>query len=92
MFRKIHEKYNFNVGVMFQPQSSKFIQDYQGVYVDTTRTVFNVTPTLDFRYRFSKVSNLRINYRGTTSQPSMSQLLDICDDSDPLNISCVILA
>ena len=87
MFRKIHEKYNFNVGVMFQPQSSKFIQDYQGVYVDTTRTVFNVTPTLDFRYRFSKVSNLRINYRGSTSQPSMTQLLDIYDDSDPLNIS-----
>ena len=87
MFRKIHEKYNFNVGVMFQPQSSKFIQDYQGVYVDTTRTVFNVTPTLDFRYRFSKVSNLRINYRGSTSQPSMTQLPDIYDDSDPLNIS-----
>ena len=72
---------------MFQPQSSKFIQDYQGIYVDTTRTVFNVTPTLDFRYRFSKVSNLRINYRGSTSQPSMTQLLDIYDDSDPLNIS-----
>jgi hypothetical protein len=33
------------------------------------------------------VSNLRINYRGTTSQPSMSQLLDITDDSNPLNIS-----
>ena len=87
MFRKIHEKYNLNVGVMFQPQKSDFMQDYQGVYVDTTRTVFNVTPTLDFRYRFSQVSNLRINYRASTSQPSMTQLLDIYDDSDPLNIS-----
>ncbi|MCR5130581.1 MAG: outer membrane beta-barrel protein [Prevotella sp.] len=87
MFRMIREKYNFNVGVMMQPQVSKFIQDYQGIYVDTTRTVFNVTPTLDFRYRFSKVSNLRVNYRGSTSQPSMTQLLDIYDDSDPLNIS-----
>ena len=87
MYRKIHEKYNFNVGVMFQPQKSDFIQDYQGVYVDTTRTVFNVTPTLDFRYRFSQVSNLRINYRANTSQPSITQLLDIYDDSDPLNIS-----
>lgn len=46
----------------------------------------NFTPTLDFRYRFSKVSNLRISYRGSTSQPSMSDLLDITDDSDPLNI------
>ena len=87
MFRMIREKYNFNVGVMVQPQRSNFIQDYQGIYVDTVRNVLNVTPTLDFRYRFSKVSNLRINYRGSTSQPSISQLLDIYDDSDPLNIS-----
>ena len=87
MFRMIRNKYNFNVGVMLQPQKSHFIQEYQGVHTDTMRTVTNITPTLDFRYRFSKVSSLRINYRGTSSQPSMTQLLDITDDSDPLNIS-----
>ena len=86
MFRMIRSKYNFNVGVMVQPQTSHFIQDYHNVYSDTTRNVVNVTPTLDFRYNFSKVHNLRINYRGTTSQPSMSDMLDITDDSDPLNI------
>ena len=87
MMRFVRKKYNLNFGVMIQPQRSKYIQDYQGVYVDTVRTVTNVSPTLDFRYRFSKMSNLRINYRGTTSQPSISQLLNIVDDSDPLNIS-----
>ena len=35
---------------------------------DTTRTVFNFAPNLDFRYRFSKVSQLRITYRGRSSQ------------------------
>lgn len=87
MLRIIRTKYTFNVGVMVEPQKSSYMQNYQGVHVDTTRNVTNVTPTLDFRYRFNKVSNLRINYRGTTSQPSMTQLLDITDDSDPLNIS-----
>ena len=87
MMRFIRKKYNLNFGVMIQPQRSKFIQDYQGKYVDTVRTVTNVSPTLDFRYRFSKMSNLRVNYRGTTSQPSISQLLNIVDDSDPLNVS-----
>ena len=87
MMRFIRQKYNLNFGVMIQPQRSKFIQDYQGKYVDTVRTVTNVSPTLDFRYRFSKMSNLRVNYRGTTSQPSISQLLNIVDDSDPLNVS-----
>ena len=87
MMRFIRQKYNLNFGVMIQPQRSKFIQDYHGKYVDTVRTVTNVSPTLDFRYRFSKMSNLRVNYRGTTSQPSISQLLNIVDDSDPLNVS-----
>ena len=86
MMRFIRKKYNLNFGVMMQPQKSNFVYDYQGHHVDTTRTVTNFSPTLDFRYRFSKVSNLRINYRGTTSQPSMTDLLAITDDSDPLNI------
>ena len=46
-----------------------------------------MTPTVDFRYKFSNVSNLRLNYRASTSQPSMTDLLDITDDSDPLNIT-----
>lgn len=85
--RVIREKYNFNVGVLFQPQKSKFIQDYKGFYVDTVRTIANISPTLDFRYNFSKTNNLRINYRANTTQPSVSQMLDIRDDSDPLNIT-----
>lgn len=87
MLRFIREKYNFNVGVQVQPQKTHYVQDYQGVSADTTRTVTNFTPTLEFRYKFSKVSQLRINYRANTSQPSISQLLDITDNSDPLNIS-----
>lgn len=87
MVRMVRSKYNLNFGVMVMPQKTHFTQQYQGVNTDTVRTVVNVTPTLDFRYRFSKVSNLRINYRGTTSQPSMTDLLDITDDSDPLNIT-----
>lgn len=87
MLRLIREKYNFNIGVQIQPQKTHFVQDYQGVYADTTRTVTNFTPTMEFRYKFSKVSQLRINYRANTQQPSISQLLDITDNSDPLNIS-----
>ena len=87
MFRMIRQNYQFNAGIMLQPQTSHFIQNYQGIHTDTTRTVMNITPTVDFRYKFSRVSSLRINYRATTSQPSMSDLLDITDDSDPLNIT-----
>lgn len=87
MLRMIRTKWQLNAGVLAQPQKSHYVQDYQGVSADTTRNVFNVSPTFDFRYRFNKVSNLRLNYRASTSQPSISDLLDIYDDSDPLNIS-----
>lgn len=86
MLRMNRQKYQLNVGVMVQPQRSRYMQDYLGVYTDTVRNVVNWSPTFDFRYKFDKRSNLRINYRGTTTQPSMSDLLSIVDDTDPLNI------
>ena len=87
MMRIIRPAYNLNFGVTVMPQQTKFVQRYQGVTTDTTRTVTNISPTLDFRWKISKVSQLRVRYRGSTSQPSMTDLLDITDDSDPLNIS-----
>ncbi len=86
MLRLNREKYRLNVGVMVQPQRTRYMQNYLGVYKDTVRNVVNWSPTFDFRYKFDKRSTLRINYRGTTTQPSMSDLLYIVDDTDPLNI------
>jgi len=84
--RVTRKAYNLNVGFQVIPQKSHFIQDYQGVHADTTRTVTNFAPTADFRWKISQVSQLRLTYRANNSQPSMSDLLDIVDDSNPLNI------
>ena len=86
MLRVVRKAYNLNVGVQVIPQKSHFIQDYQGVHSDVTRTVTNFSPTADIRWKFSNVGQLRFTYRGTTTQPGMSDLLDITDDSNPLNI------
>ena len=86
MLRVTRKDYNFNVGVQVIPQKSYFTQDYQRLHTDTSRTVTNITPTANFRWKISKVSQLRFTYRGNSSQPSMSDLLDITDDSNPLNI------
>ena len=87
MLRIVRKAYTFNVGVQMVPQKSHFIQDYQNIHSDTTRTVTNFAPTMDFRWKKSATGQLRFTYRANTSQPSMSDLLDITDDSDPLNIS-----
>ena len=92
--RLIRNSYQFNIGFQVVPQKSHYIQDYtqkvQGqtmrLRADTTRTVTNFAPTLDFRWRKSQTSQLRFNYRANTRQPSISDLLDIYDDSNPLAI------
>ena len=85
--RLIREKYNMNVGLTLLPQRSKMNYQYMGHDIDTVRTVFNFTPTMNFRYRWTKQRNLQVNYRGRSSQPSMTDLLPITDDSNPLNIT-----
>lgn len=84
--RWIREKMRLNVGASFQPQKSKLTYKKDQLDTATVRRVFNFTPTFDFRYNFSKTSQLRINYRGRSSQPSMTDLLPVEDTTDPLNI------
>ena len=86
-WRRTTNNYNLNLGVMFQPQSQKLTYQHLGLDTIAKRSVSNITPTLDFRYRFNKQKNIRLNYRGRTSQPSMENMLPIVDDTDPLNIS-----
>ncbi|MBM6782688.1 TonB-dependent receptor [Bacteroides mediterraneensis] len=84
--RWIREKMRLNVGASFQPQKSKLTYKKDQLDTATVRRVFNFTPTFDFRYNFSKTSQLRITYRGRSSQPSMTDLLPVEDTTDPLNI------
>ena len=84
--RVVRKAMNLNVGVKMMPQSSKLDYRYQNVDTVTRRSVFNMAPTVDFRYKFSDVSQLRMTYRSQSDEPSMTDLLDITDDSDPLNI------
>ena len=88
MLRVVRKSYNFNVGVQVIPQTTKFSYRYQDVdYGTTTRTVVNWSPTANFRWKLSDQGQMRFTYRGSTSQPSMTDLLAITDDSDPLNIT-----
>ena len=77
----------FNAGVSFQPQTTHM--DYKKNKLDTTvtRHVFNWAPRLMFQWKISKTSQLRLRYNGRMSQPSMTNLLDIYDTSDPLRIT-----
>ena len=85
--RLVREKMNMNAGVTIQPHRTHYIQQYLGRPVDTVRTVANMSPTLNMRYRFNQQTNLQVQLRGQTQQPNITQLLEIYDDTNPLNIS-----
>lgn len=87
MFRYGKDKIRFSAGMSVQPQ--KTYMDYTKGSLDTSvvRNVHNWAPRIDFRYKFSETGQLRFRYNGRSSQPSMTNLLDVTDDSDPLNVS-----
>ena len=87
MLRVVRKAYNFNVGIQLVPQQSEFTYRYQAIDTVARRTVVNWSPTANFRWKLSQRGQMRFEYRGTTSQPSMTDLLPITDDSDPLNIT-----
>lgn len=86
-FRKVTDLYNLSAGIDLLPQNS--VLNYKGNNIteltEVKRSVFNFAPHLDLRVNFDKQTQLRLNYRSNTSQPSMTSLLNIEDDSDPLN-------
>ena len=95
MLRIVRKTFNFNVGFQVLPQHTHYVQDYTTrknnetvrLRADTTRNVTNFTPTLDFRWKKSQTGQLRFTYRGRSQQPSISDLLEVYDDSNPLRIT-----
>ncbi|MFA6570257.1 MAG: outer membrane beta-barrel protein, partial [Bacteroidota bacterium] len=47
----------------------------------------NFLPSLRFNYKFSLISNLNIDVRTNTNVPSISQLQNVADVSNPMNIA-----
>lgn len=86
-FRVQQKKYNYQFGIAVQ-QSELNSQSFQAPNKrDTvTQSRLDYFPTANFNYSPSRSKNLRIRYNGRTNQPSVSQLQDVLDISDPVNV------
>jgi len=85
--RTSQKKYNYNIGVDFEPQKSvshSLLSDAPEDQLE--RSVMNFSPTVNFRYKFSKRTRLQIVYRGKGKQPSVRDLQPVTDRTNPLNI------
>lgn len=76
-----------NAGLSVNPEHTSM--DYKKGVVDThvTRTVFNVSPQVRLRWNMNRTRRLEFNFNSGSSQPSMTNLLEVIDTSDPLRIS-----
>lgn len=85
-YQKVTSKLNAEFSINLVPSASLSTNLTNSAKSIPTRHVFNVSPFVRVRYKFSKNSSLQFNYRSRASEPSMSQLQPIEDVSDPLDI------
>ncbi|KAA5537110.1 outer membrane beta-barrel protein [Taibaiella lutea] len=85
-YRYNDTNFNFNIGVDFQ--NANLDNQRELPQNNAIQRSFNtVLPNARFQYNFSKKKTLRLFYRSSTSAPSVSQLQDVVDNSNPLQIS-----
>ena len=87
-FRVQQRKYNYQVGIgeQINHQSSRSIRALTNKDTTVKQTFVNLYPTANFAYNFTRNKALRFRYSGRTSQPTISQLQDVPDYSNPLQI------
>lgn len=83
---KQEEKYNVQLGFSAQPAYTKSFGE-GGSARNYENSVVNYAPMARVDLRFSNSNVLRINYRGSTNQPSINQLQPVLDNSNPLRIT-----
>ncbi|HEX4875767.1 MAG TPA: TonB-dependent receptor, partial [Chitinophagaceae bacterium] len=85
-FRVQEKKYNYQVGLGMQRATltSQSFQAITGKDSLTTQSFTNFFPQASFNWTPSRSKGMRFNYRGRTNQPSVSQLQDVPDVSNPL--------
>jgi outer membrane receptor protein involved in Fe transport len=83
-FNKTGKKYVWNAGLAVQNTDRENKNLTTGNNIN--QNFYNLTPSAQYRYTFSNSKRLRINYRGTTQQPSISQIQPIPDNSNTQSV------
>lgn len=84
--RKVSTTLNANFGISLNPSMSRSENLINTEKSIPTRWVWNFAPYARVRFKMSKTRSLQLNYRASTSQPSMNQLQPVADKSNPLRI------
>ena len=82
-YRYNDKKQTFNIGADAQYSTLNGSQYFPTAFT-TDKAFTNILPNAMYNYRFNQSKNLRIMYRTNTDIPSISQLQNVVDISNPL--------
>ncbi|HKC37323.1 MAG TPA: outer membrane beta-barrel family protein [Chitinophagaceae bacterium] len=87
-YRLQEKKYNYQLGfgMQFTELSSRSVRANTGKDTTITQNFTNFFPAASFTYSVNKTKNFRFNYRGRTNAPGVSQLQDVPDLSNPIQV------
>lgn len=84
-YRENRNGWNYAVGTKLQHAELSSL--LQGAKQPISQSFLNLLPNAQLQVSKNRYRNFRMNYTGSTSQPSISQLQPVEDISDPLNIT-----
>jgi hypothetical protein len=82
-YRYNNKDFQFMARAMYQYANLQSDQEFP-FQADIKRNFSNVLPTAMLRYNITKDKNLRLFYRTSTNPPSINQLQNVVDNSNPL--------
>lgn len=87
-YRLQEKKYNYQLGfaVQLAGLTSRSVRASTGKDTTLSQHFTNFFPSANFNYSVNKTKNFRFSYRGRTNAPSINQLQDVPDVSNPLQV------
>jgi hypothetical protein len=85
-YRIRKEKWFLTAGASYKVATLTNDQVFPTEY-DLSKDFSSILPSFSFSYEFSKTKRLRMRFRSSNSVPSVSQLQDVVDNSNPLQLS-----
>jgi Outer membrane protein beta-barrel family/Carboxypeptidase regulatory-like domain len=85
-YRKGDRNKQISFGLDFQSATLESDQQYPYV-TQVRRTFINILPNLQFNLPLSKKESIRLFYRANTNPPSVNQLQDVINNTNPLMIT-----
>ncbi|MBL7927022.1 MAG: outer membrane beta-barrel protein [Bacteroidia bacterium] len=79
-------KWNATAGLSYQVATLKNEQTFPQSD-NLNKTFYSLLPNAQFQYKFTTSKNMRVNYRSSNNAPSVTQLQNVVNNSNPLQLT-----